>query len=105
MSERIHSDHRDPEMFVPFFRKFFKTVVFRLYFYAWFSRNRADRLESLEFLGRLGRPDPKSDQHQFSPNNIHTLLKEKVMGINIVIGNGKRLLFDIKFPQLPYLFD
>ena len=82
LSERIHSDHRDPEMFVPFFRKFFKTVVFRLYFYAWFSRNRADRLESLEFLGRSGRPDPKSDQHQFSPNNIHTLLKEKVMGIN-----------------------
>ena len=42
-----------------FFRKFFKTVVFRLYFYAWFSRNRADRLESLEFLERLGRSAPE----------------------------------------------
>ena len=39
----------------PFFRKFCETVVFRRYFYAWFSRSRADRLESLEFLGRLGR--------------------------------------------------
>ena len=37
----------------PFFREFFKTVVFRLYFYAWFSRNRADRLESLEFLEKI----------------------------------------------------
>ena len=27
------------------------------------------------------------------------------MGIYKVIGNGKRLLFDIKFSQLQYLFD
>ena len=25
---------------------------------------------------------PNSDQHQFSPNNIHTLSKDKVMRIN-----------------------
>ena len=25
---------------------------------------------------------PDSDQHQFSPNNIHTLLREMVMGMN-----------------------
>ena len=28
---------------------------------------------------------PNSDQHQFSPNNIHTLSRDKVMRINKMI--------------------
>ena len=35
---------------------------------------------------------PKSDQHQFSPNNIHTLSREMVKRIiNEMITNGKML--------------
>ena len=35
---------------------------------------------------------PKSDQHQFSPNNIHTLSREMVKRIiNQMITNGKML--------------
>ena len=33
----------------------------------------------------------KSDQHQFSPNDINTLLREKVMRMNKVITKGKML--------------
>ena len=31
----------------------------------------------------------KSDQHQFSPNNIHTLSRDKVMRINKMITKDK----------------
>ena len=43
---------------------------------------------------------PSSDQHQFSPNNINTLSKEKVMRFNTVITSGKMLWSSIKFSQL-----
>ena len=32
---------------------------------------------------------PNSDQHQFSPNNIHTLSQDKVMRINKMITQEK----------------
>ena len=43
---------------------------------------------------------PNSDQHQFSPNNIHRLLRAKSMKINKMI--TKRNVFDLKskFSQL-----
>ena len=34
---------------------------------------------------------PKNDQHQFSPNRIHTSSKEKAMRSNIMITKGKML--------------
>ena len=34
---------------------------------------------------------PNGDQHQFSPNDIHTLSRDKVMRINEVITKGKIL--------------
>ena len=44
---------------------------------------------------------PKSDQHQFSPNNIHTLSREMVERIiNEMITNGKMLWSFIKLSQL-----
>ena len=32
---------------------------------------------------------PNSDQHQFSPNNIHTMLRGKVIRMNKMIAQGK----------------
>ena len=34
---------------------------------------------------------PNTDQHQFSPNNIHTMLRGKVIRINKMIAQGKML--------------
>ena len=34
---------------------------------------------------------PNSDQHQFSPNNIHTMLRGKVIRINKMIAQGEML--------------
>ena len=34
---------------------------------------------------------PNSDQHQFSPNNIHVLPREMVMRVNKMIGKEKML--------------
>ena len=51
--------------------------------------------------GALSGPlSPKSDQHQFSPNNIHTKSREKVVRINKMITSGKKLWSFIKFSQL-----
>ena len=51
--------------------------------------------------GPLSGPlSPKSDQHQFSPNNIHTKSREKVVRINKMITSGKKLWSFIKFSQL-----
>ena len=42
--------------------------------------------------GPLSGPlSPKSDQHQFSPNNIHTKPREKIVRINKMITSGKKL--------------
>ena len=43
---------------------------------------------------------PKSDQHQFSPNKIHTLSREMVKRINQMITKGKMLWSFIKLSQL-----
>ena len=43
---------------------------------------------------------PNGDQHQFSPNNIHTLSRDKVMRIYKMINKGKMLWSAIKFSQL-----
>ena len=41
-----------------------------------------------------------SDQKQFSPNNIHTLSRDKVMRINKMITKGKMPWSFIKFSQV-----
>ena len=43
---------------------------------------------------------PNSDQHQFSPNNIHTLSRNKVMRINEMITKEKMPRSFIKVSQL-----
>ena len=43
---------------------------------------------------------PNSDQHEFSPNNIHMLSREMVMRINQMITKEKMLCSFIKLPQL-----
>ena len=43
---------------------------------------------------------PDSDQHQFSPNNIHMLPREMVMRVNKMITKGKMLWSFTKFSQL-----
>ena len=42
----------------------------------------------------------KSDQHQFSPHNVNTLAKVKVMRFNKMITSGKMRQSFIKFPEL-----
>ena len=44
----------------------------------------------LEFIA-FNTLSPKSDQHQFSPNNIHTRSREQVMRISKMITKGKML--------------
>ena len=43
---------------------------------------------------------PNSDQHQFSPNNIHTLSRNKVMRINEMITKERMPRSFIKVPLL-----
>ena len=43
---------------------------------------------------------PNGEQHQFSPNNIHTLPRDKVMRIYEMITKEKMLRSDNKFSQL-----
>ena len=51
----------------------------------------------MSFLNPLS---PNGDQHQFSPNNIHTLSRDKVMRINKMITIEKIARSFIKFSQL-----
>ena len=46
---------------------------------------------------------PNSDQHQFSPNNIHMLPREMVMRVNEMITKEKMLKSVIKLSQLRIL--
>ena len=56
---------------------------------------------NLAFIDRSFNPlSPNSDQHQFSPNNIHTLSKNKVMRINEMITKEKMPRSFIKVSQL-----
>ena len=48
---------------------------------------RADQKYILLVLMVVNPLSPKSDQHQFSPNNIHTLSRKKVRRINKMITN------------------
>ena len=43
---------------------------------------------------------PDSDQHQFSPNNIHMLPREMIMRVNKMITKEKMLWSVIKLSQL-----
>ena len=43
---------------------------------------------------------PNSDQHQFSPNNIHMLPREMVMRVNKIVTKEKMLWSVFKFSQL-----
>ena len=43
---------------------------------------------------------PNSDQHQFSPNNVHMLSREMVMRLNKMVTKEKMLWSVIKFSQL-----
>ena len=43
---------------------------------------------------------PKGDQHQFSPNNIHTMSRDKVMRINKMIAKKKMPRSFVLFSQL-----
>ena len=42
-------------------------------------------------VGCFNPSSPNSDQHQFSPNNIHRLSRAKSMRINKMITSGKML--------------
>ena len=53
------------------------------------------------FLNSIINPlSPNSDQHQFSPNNIHMLPREMVARINQMITKKKMLRSFIKLSQL-----
>ena len=53
------------------------------------------------FLNSIINPlSPNSDQHQFSPNNIHMLPREMVTRINQMITKKKKLGSFIKLSQL-----
>ena len=41
---------------------------------------------------RVNTSSPNGDQHQFSPNNIHTLSRDKVMRINEMITKRENAL-------------
>ena len=43
------------------------------------------------FPGRKKIPSPSSDKHQFSPNDIHTFSRDKVMRNNEMITKEKML--------------
>ena len=50
--------------------------------------------------GTINPLSPNSDQHQFSPNNIHMLPREMVMRVNKMITKEKMLSSVFKFSQL-----
>ena len=55
----------------------------------------------IEFKNILFNPlSPNSDQHQFSPNNIHMLPRGMVMTVNKMITKEKMLWSVIKLSQL-----
>ena len=54
----------------------------------------------LSTCGRFNPLSPNSDQQQFSPNNIHTLSRDKVMRINKMIITEKIPWSFLKFSQL-----
>ena len=63
------------------------------YYEKWtFRKNTRDPMSSLSRLQLVSLTlRPKSDQHQFSPNDINALLREKGVRINKMITVGKIL--------------
>ena len=78
----------------------------KTFLYSGFCKQNLLRFQNLDFLtwgekrsrnvGSLGHPlqtlktlNPKTDQHQFSPNNINVSSKNKVMRINMMITKEK----------------
>ena len=54
-----------------------------------FRKNTRDPMSSLQLVALTS--SPTSDQHQFSPNDINALLREKGVRINEIITKGKML--------------
>ena len=48
-------------------------------------------INSLVLYGHLNPLSPNSDQHQFSPNNVHMLSREMVMRLNKMVTKEKML--------------
>ena len=57
-------------------------------------------MHNLCALASINPLSANSDQKQFSPNNIHTLSRDKVMRINKMITKGKMPWSFIKFSQV-----
>ena len=60
--------------------------------------NSPDALTGNE--GNINPSSPNTDQHQFSPNNIHMLPREMVMRVNKMITEEKMLWSVVKLSQL-----
>lgn len=43
----------------------------------------------MQVMTLLNPQSPRKDQHQFSPQNIHTSSREKVTRINQIVAKGK----------------
>ena len=56
---------------------------------------------SISVVASINPLSPNGDEDQFSPNDIHTLSRDKVMRINEMITKEKMLWSFIKFSQLP----
>lgn len=66
-----------------------------------FFRDRKKKSTSFESTPYPFNPSsPNGDHHQFPPNNIHTLSREKVMRIAKMITKRKMFWSIIKFSQL-----
>ena len=70
-------------------------------FYWWYGSSSHAWRDLREGHRPLNPISPKGDQHQFSPNNIHTFSGDKVMRITEMITKEKLLRSFIKFSQLP----
>ena len=63
-------------------------------------KNKVSHRTAISQFQLLNPLSPNSDQQQFSPNNIHTLSRDKVMRINKMIIIEKIPWSFIKFSQL-----
>ena len=69
--------------------------------HSWLYQGGNFHTKKIRLISFLLNPlSPSGDQHQFSPNNIHTLSRDKVMRIYEMIAKQKMLWSAIKFSQL-----
>ena len=54
-------------------------------------RSMGDVQMAMMMMIHINPLSPNGDQHQFSPNNLHTLSRDKVMRINEIITKEKML--------------